>query len=339
MVSNFEELFNFLDSDKRKEYSYDELYNLGKSLDYKQRVKYDYKLNCIMNNESYKVLFSDICHEKNFIRKLIKHDDLYYILSYIEDVIGSSHEFNKELFNYLKSKYDKISFNMKDTIDDIIINNISINQEKNDIDNLSRVKEMIIMLCNPKHGLLDIENMGQGSFSNIYKLNDKVVKVSYRRCCEEIPYSDQILLPYFKGWIGKDYIEITDYLDNINNIDKEELYKVYKDLREQSIMWVDPSIDNLRRINKTALSNNESKKYLLNRNGLLSNQNYIKKELFLDDIVVIDLDHMVFENEVEKINYLRRRLTDLRNYERDKLEQRYLEEKKDFIDKKRNHKL
>ena len=328
MSSELEERFKFLDSEKAKEYTEEELYNQGKSLDYRDRIKYDYKMECVLKNESYKEIFSDICHESDFIRKLIKNHEIYYMLCYIEDVIKGSKGVNKELFKFLRNNYDKIPFNMRDEIDNIIIEDISFHNTKRNEEELNRFKELVIMICNPKHGLLDLEGLGRGSYANIYKLNDYIIKVCEKKFCKDIPYSDYLLLPYFKGDIGEDFIEITDYLDNDYNIDNEELYKVYKGLRDEGIMWADPSTDNIRRINRKALDNQHSKKYLINQNGIYGNPNHIKRDISINDIVIIDLDHMVFDYEKDKYMILRDDLENIRNAQRDVLERRYLEEKK-----------
>ena len=135
---------------------------------------------------------------------------------------------------------------------------------------------------------------------------------------------------------GKDPIqimhEITDYVNvECDKFTRDELYDVYKNLREQGIIWLDPGEDNLGRMNKKTCESHESKKYLLKQNGFLKNPNYIKNELNVGDVVIIDLDYLIYEEELEydkeKIRDITRTMEIYRFTTRENLEKRYQEEK------------
>ena len=94
-------------------------------------------------------------------------------------------------------------------------------------------------------------------------------------------------------------MEITDYLEPAKDVSFEEIYSVYKELRDQGIIWLAPNEENLARVDKKTLENNKRKKK--EGIGLLKNYNYLDKDLEVGDLLIIDLDHMVYENDVEKI--------------------------------------
>ena len=331
MSEALNKLYNLLDSKEVINYSNEDLYNMGKSLDYLERMKYDYKLYCLIHKFPYKELIDRENYERDFQRKLVNHDEFNYILANIEQVIRTPNSLSIEVRDYLKKKYDEIPFGMRDYIDDLIVRVISNLYPICKEENLEKIKHTIINICNPKYGLLSIELIDDRKASKIFKLEDKVIKARSRCYCEEIPYSDNILLPYFRGKIGSDHIEITDYVDvECDSFTNDELYNVYKILREQGIIWLDPGEDNLGRMNKKTCDNHESKKYLLKQNGFLKNPCYIKNELNVGDVVLIDLDYLIYEDELEsdKVKDITQDMEIYRFDTRENLEKRYQEEKK-----------
>ena len=333
MSEALNKLYNLLDSKEVINYSNDDLFNMGKCLDYIERMKYDYKLSSLIYKFPYKELTDLETYERDFQRNLINHNEFIYILANIEKIIRTPKSLSIELSDYLISKYDEIPFGMRDYIDDLIVGIISNLYPICKKETLEKIKHTIINICNPKYGLLGIETIDNRTASRIFKLGDKVIKSRLRCYCEDIPYSDNLLLPYFRGKIGSEHFEITDYVNvECDKFTRDELYDVYKNLREQGIIWLDPGEDNLGRMNKKTFDNHESKKYLLKQNGFLKNPNYIKNDLNIGDVVIIDLDYLIYEDELEydkdKIRDITRTMEIYRFATRENLEKRYQEEKK-----------
>ena len=121
MSETLNKLYNLLDSKEVINYSNEDLYNMGKSLDYIERMKYDYKLYCLIHRYPYKELTDLETYEKDFQRKLVNHDEFNYMLSNIEQIIRTPKSLSIESSDYLISKYDEIPFGMRDYIDDLIV--------------------------------------------------------------------------------------------------------------------------------------------------------------------------------------------------------------------------
>ena len=338
-MSKLDELLNMLDSykDSLSDKSYYMLYDLGKELDYKERVVYDYKLDCIRDKSSFSEVMAMVCHENKMVDKLVRNNEFEYILSNIEQMIRSKDTLNPVLLEYLKKYEDAIPFGIMETINDTIVHTMSSYYPHVKDEDMERLKHVIIVnCCNEGKSLLDVRYFDYGGYTSLFSLGDKLIKISFKRVCHKIPFNDRLLLPYFKGSIGADYVEITDYIDrNINEVhDKEELYEVYKELRDQGINWIDASMDNILRIPKKILDRQSTKKYLIKQNDIVSNPNYIKNELSPGDVVIIDLDHMVFDYEIDKIEDIKEELNPLRIQSVGYLEDRYLKEKEQVKVKK-----
>lgn len=111
----------------------------------------------------------------------------------------------------------------------------------------------------------DIEILGKGAFSSSYKIGQYVLKFGEPRKTEKIPYHRRILQPVIRQDISPNdeknlYIEIQNEVDNkwYNGMTEqqiqEELYKIYKEMRESGIIWTDVKKENVGRLirpNKT----------------------------------------------------------------------------------------
>lgn len=316
-----------------KKYGNKYSYEIGKVLSFKDRVKYDYNIECYKNNKEFSELLSLYYNEKNFIEKLINNDEIDYILKNINEIIRDSSTLNNTLFTYLKNNIDKIDEDKMNEIKELLSYNLSEyypNNSKEDTKGLiDKIEEVA---KNQNLTIFDIEQNDYGAFSKIYKLGNKIIKIGYKRECIKIPDNNRILVPEFKGYVGKDYLEITYYLENEpNKVKFNDLLEVYEDLKEQDITWLDPNSNNVARINKEALeyiNNNKEKKKELD---IEENERYIDKPLNVGDYVIIDLDHLFRCNETERIKHVEQNLTEYIIDKRKSLELK-IEEKKKTIE-------
>ena len=197
-----------------------------------------------------------------------------------------------------------------------------INKVKNIIDSISKKEKLSI---------LDIDKIGDGSYSNIYKIGNKVIKIGYKRNIDKIVDNNRILLPDEFISIKDNIIEITDYIDDKSDFTKDEIYEVYKDLREQGIIWMDPSKDNLKRIDNINIEIQKEKSKNRNKYPFIKNKRIINRPLKSNDLVIIDLDHLVEENNKGRIYEISEYLREDILSDREKYEKRYLLEKKKTI--------
>ncbi len=154
----------------------------------------------------------------------------------------------------------------------------------------------------------DLEYIGDGSYSKVYKLGNKVIKFGKNRLTDKIPYHKRILQPLIRRKIleGKNdlYIEISEYLKHDNTITDEDAYLVYKELREDGIIWLDAKKENLARLEKDNVAHfNEPINEKTEAMGYFPET--IKKEDVLKkgDLVIIDTDCLYREQDFYKVHF------------------------------------
>ena len=171
---------------------------------------------------------------------------------------------------------------------------------------------------------VDIENRGEGAFGICFSIGSKVIKTIHYN----VPNHRRILQPLIRvdvyEFIYPVIIEVKELVDTESFISEEELYNVYKELRDDGIVWGDAKLDNVGRLLKP------NKRYF---NGTLAydskalgfTNDKIGSDLEAGDIVIIDLD-FIFKEGDERIRFF----SDLSS----KFEERYLMEKMDRSSKK-----
>ena len=306
-----------------------ELFDYGRKLEYKERLMFDYYVKCLNNNETFSEISAFYMHESEFINKLIDNNELSYILDNIDKIIRNDSSFDNNLFDYLKENQNKIHSDIIDKIYMLIAQSISQfypNVKKENIDKLKQLVKNVVEEENAS--IFDIRKVDYGGYSKIYKINDKIIKVGYKRECEKIINNNRLLIPEFKGLIGADYVEITDYLSDKDNIGDEDVYNVYKDLRNQGLIWLDPTVKNLARLSKKALLNQYINKKNIDNLDIIENPNYIEPNLSIGDLVIIDLDHIIFDFDIEKKKKIESSLNEFVVGKIKKYEARYEKENK-----------
>ncbi len=173
---------------------------------------------------------------------------------------------------------------------------------------LATLKIIITELCEQeKIKFEDIEKIGEGGYSAVYGIGDKVIKIGRTRWKWEIPNNPYIVQPIIrkKIFVGKDadypnlYIEVTERVDTITqgtNIStlEEELYDLYVKLRQIGIIWDDVNFQNVGRL-KMEQKNNHSLEEL----SIRYNEKY-KNSIILPagTLVILDIDNLYFEDEI-----------------------------------------
>lgn len=115
-----------------------------------------------------------------------------------------------------------------------------------------------------------IEMIGKGEYSSSYKIGDFVLKLGKERKTNIIPYHRRILQPLLRqetnpGNESNLYIEIQNIVENnwYENMTEEqiqeELYKIYKEMRSQGVLWTDIKKENIGRLLKPNRTNYKTK--------------------------------------------------------------------------------
>ncbi len=307
-----------------KIYSDKEVLDMSKDLSFEDRMKFNYKIKCIKNDTSYQETFVSFCHRKDFIKKLVCNDELDYIVNNFNKIIQRSADLVDTPLSYLKRNENKINREDLDKIEERIANCTSIYYPNNKEEDRARLKDVLCKTAKLEGtNLLDIRNFNYGCYSKVFKLNNKIIKVGYRRECPEIPENNRILIPYFKGNIGPDFVEVTDYVPSIGNVTDEELYEVYKNIRDLGLIWMDAGKDNLAKVSSDIITANYKRRKDLTNKGIIKNPNLVYE---ISDVLIIDLDHIYKDDDEYNIERIREKQSELRRSTIEKLENRYNEE-------------
>lgn len=130
-----------------------------------------------------------------------------------------------------------------------------------------------------------IKYLNHGHFSFAFKVGDNVVKISLSdRLKRETPVDSRYAITsFFYDYVyiadGFDYHLTASPLATIREFSEEELYSVYKGLRDDGYIWNDPKVENIGILGE-------------NNNGVINGRSYssLRKDQLPGDIVVIDLD-------------------------------------------------
>jgi len=307
-----------------KKYSKKEILILSNDLKYEERLKFLYKVDCLLQNKSYQESFASYCYEEEFLKELINNNELEYIVNNIDKIIIRSNSLKDIPLSYLKENEDKISKKDMMKIETSIARATSMYYPNTKEEDMIKIKDLLSKVAKDENTtLLDLRTIDYGYYSKVYKIKNKIVKVGYKRECPNIPDNNRILYPYFKGYIGSDYVEVTDYISEIGNITDDEIYEVYKDIRNEGLIWLDPGKENLARVSSDILYKMNQRRKDLTDKGIIDNNKHVVE---LKDILLIDLDHIVFENDDDNIERIRRKLSEPRLAMLDRLEIKYCNE-------------
>ena len=104
----------------------------------------------------------------------------------------------------------------------------------------------------------DIRYLNRGSYSKVYQIGEKVLKIGWEPEHHIVPKNHRRLIQplirkrdLFSNESGRDfYIEISEMCDMSQKPSKEELYEVFKELREDGLLWTDAFEGNVGRLKK-----------------------------------------------------------------------------------------
>ena len=228
-----------------------------------------------------------------------------------------SPELKKLSIRFAKKIDDKINQNQDEVCKHILIKSLrkgtqSANISLKDINDYSLTLQLLIKdLLNSEHKKFsDMRKVGEGVYSNVYQIGTKIIKIGAPRQTHKIPNHRRILQPIARKELTNEMgrpigsIEVTDEVDTsketLSKITEEDLYKIYKELRTDGIVWGDPKIDNLgvlKRENKPTLN---GKDFYVAQNSVGFRSEIFPKPLQRGDFVITDLDYLYYENDKDK---------------------------------------
>lgn len=131
------------------------------------------------------------------------------------------------------------------------------------------------------------------------------------------------------------YIEISEYVQTDNSITDDDAYLIYKELRNDGIIWIDAKRENLGRLEKNNIAHFNEPLYVKNETvGYIPETLYGNEPLQKGDLVIIDTDFLFREDDFDVTHLDSRINTEFYRV----CEQRYQEEKNiEIIDSKQKN--
>ena len=261
---------------------------------------------------------------------VLDKDSLLYnkISNYIKENMETIIKLSKERTDIydIKSTFDNFD-DIKPLIKDYINNNkdevidklysyvvcFFINNDYDSVISTTRnnVKEVLKLIIeeicsNENVNFSDIEKVGEGAFSKVYRINNKVLKLGIFRDTMKIPKNPYNIKPLIRRSFNIDgknngeslFIEVTEYAKtlpkNMNIEDQTKiLYDLYKKQRDIGIEWRDVKIDNVGILTKDNIHNwPNSLGESCDAYGLIDNK-------YADDIVLKEGDYVVIDGDLQ----------------------------------------
>lgn len=219
---------------------------------------------------------------------------------------------NQEITTKVKNKIEETKKeSIQTTLENVymrFLQNISLNQEE--LKKIETILEVVYLIIediskNEQVQLSELEILGSGTFSTAFILGDKVIKIGCKRGTKTFhnnPYVNAMLLRK-EFPINDDisfFVEVNEKLDTKNEVSDEELYQLYKKVRDIHLIWIDVAKRNVGRLLK------ENKVYWREelpitdeRLGLQSYRG--NASLKKGDAIILDNDLIFDENDDIKI--------------------------------------
>ncbi len=162
---------------------------------------------------------------------------------------------------------------------------------------IDTIKIIIKELCqneNKTYG--DIEYLGKGTFSYVLAVGDKVLKIGIKRYTDSFPNNSYIITPLLRESIkinkeNKIFLEVTERVDTKTEVTTEELYQLYKKIRDLGLVWTDVAKRNVGRLKKDNIVHWNTPLYPTDE--ALELKKYINApQLKKGDLIILDADHI-----------------------------------------------
>lgn len=296
--------------------------SMTREMNFEERFKYIYDMY-----EGIRIKYYTI---DEFINDLIANNEIGYICSNMEQIINCSDMkllVKTDLLGKLKQLDPKM---FKEVHSAIVCKMTGIKPKFMDSTILYGLTSIVDEISkNENTDISELKYIGTGTLTNVYKLGNKVIKFGKNRLTDKIPYHRRILQPLIRRKIlsgfSNLYIEISEYIQPDNSITDEDAYLIYKELRDDGIIWLDAKRENLGRLEKDNIAHFKEPLYVKNETV-----EYIPETLRKDnplqkgELVIIDTDFLFREKDFDFTLLDSRINTDFYQI----CEQRYQEEKR-----------
>lgn len=290
---------NFIDSSILKTVSTMNVssYFYGDMLDRLNEENQKIFLNILVENKC-NIPYSGIMYSKQVIYDNLllfteNSQNLYSLMKFVKD--------NPSAYSKVK---DYIDNNPEKAVNSIFY---EINKRvKIEDTTLKEVVKLIILdvLKNENVKLSDITYNG-GGLSSVLLIGNKVIKIG-DRATKSFPNNPYIISPLLRKKLEFNgafcFVEVTERVDTSKKASKEELYQLFKKLRNLNLVWTDIKEDNVGRLKKENIIH--WRQNLNPTDGVLG-LDVKRGETILKegDLVILDADFIYDEND-PNINYI-----------------------------------
>jgi hypothetical protein len=271
---------------------------MTKEMDFNERFKYIY--------EMYEGIRMKYYTMDEYLEDLMKANEIEYICNNMNQVINFA-DINALTTQGLLKKLKQLdNEKFSDIHSSIVCKMTGINPKFIDTTTLLGLTMIVDEVAqNENVDISDLEYVEKGTLTDVYKLGNKVVKFGKNRLTDKIPYHRRILQPLIRRRVllgFKDlYIEISEYIQPDNTITDEEAYLIYKELRDDGIIWLDAKRENLGRLEKDNIVHFNEPLYVKNETvGYIPETIKQDNPLNKGDLVIIDTDFLFREQDFDE---------------------------------------
>lgn len=341
IIDYINELKNIPQMENTLYYNSDSIYikfGLGTILKLTQTMEFRKRFEYI--HEMYKKIRLKYYTIDEFLDNLMEYNESEYICDNMEQIINSSDIHSLIKSNLLK-KLKQLDYDKFEKMHSLIVTKMTkINHKFIDSTILFGLTTIVDEIANNENvDISDIEYIATGAFTDVYKLGNKVIKFGKNRLTDKIPYHKRILQPLIRRKVSSGindlYIEISEYVQTDNSITDDDAYLIYKELRNDGIIWIDAKRENLGRLEKNNIAHFNEPLYVKNETvGYIPETLYGNEPLQKGDLVIIDTDFLFREDDFDVTHLDSRINTEFYRV----CEQRYQEEKNiEIIDSKQKN--
>lgn len=192
------------------------------------------------------IIFNTYEGEMEFIKDNIVEfatfsNDLFHLREFVEDDFSCLERLN----NYIDN-------NPKQVVTSIINTTFRSSNDNINKESLSELLCLIIddIKDSEKIRYSDIKYINKGGFSSVFMIGDKVLKLGKDRQSSSFPNNPYIIKPLLRKNIKIDsedlFIEVTEKCStNTSNKTEEDLYNLYKNIRDLGLVWTDVDFRNV----------------------------------------------------------------------------------------------
>lgn len=241
------------------------------------------------------IVFSSALKDKakQFIENNFDYVINNYDLKKITEIYDGMH-----LSDEMKEKMDEyFSGKEEEFLRDVLTSTLSFkgNVDEKQLSTLVHLVKPLVdtALVREKCRITDTKILRGGGYSNVLQIGNTVIKVGLPRKTFEIPNDKRILQPILRRDLRREQginavIEVSDRVDTDIVLSEEEMYKIYKDMRDRGIVCGDFKHGNIGVLLRDNTPRN------IKENGMRGN---VTETLKAGEYVLLDTDFIYSEDD------------------------------------------